>query len=85
MRRGLKASCLEYQLRQHGYALQIGKTIFLIRDTFQNAHGKIVAESQQRYSRGGSRVIFFLDQCGYSDVPAALFWFSGNDLFGIKV
>jgi three-Cys-motif partner protein len=66
------AECLEYQLRQRGYASQIGKTIFLIRDTFQNAHGKIVAESQQRYSRGGSRVIFFLDQCGYSDVPAAL-------------
>ena len=27
---------------------------------------------QRRYSRGGSRVTFFLDQCGYSDVPAAL-------------
>ena len=66
------AECLEYHLRQRDYGSELGKTIFLIRDTFQNAHAAIVSDSQRRYSRGGSRVIFFLDQCGYSDVPAAL-------------
>lgn len=64
--------CLEYQLRQRGYGAELGKTIFLIAGKFEHAHPRIVAESQQRFSRGGSRVLFFLDQCGYSDAPPRL-------------
>jgi three-Cys-motif partner protein len=66
------AECLEHQLKQSVYAPQVGKSIFLIRDKFESAQERIVAESRQRFSRGGSRVIFFLDQCGYSDAPPPL-------------
>jgi len=66
------AECLEYQLRQSEYAPRLGNSIFLIRDSFEKAQERIVAESRQRFPRGGSRVIFFLDQCGYSDAPPPL-------------
>lgn len=66
------AECLEFQLRQHGYGSGIGKEIFLIRDSFAAAQERILVESCRRFSRGGSRVIFFLDQCGYKDAPASL-------------
>lgn len=66
------ANCLDYQLRQRGYAHEIGKSITLIRGKFETAYERIIADVQQRHSRGGSRVIFFLDQCGYSDAPPPL-------------
>ena len=66
------ADCLEHQLKQSIHGHQLGKSIFLIRDTFEKAQERIVAESRQRFSRGGSRVIFFLDQCGYTDAPPPL-------------
>jgi three-Cys-motif partner protein len=66
------AECLEHELRNRGYGGEIGKTIFLIRDEFVNAHVKIVEASKLRHRRGGTRVLFFLDQCGYTDVPASL-------------
>jgi three-Cys-motif partner protein len=66
------ADCLEYQLRQRGYANELGRSIFLIRGEFEAVHTQIIAASRQRFSRGGSRVIFFLDQCGYTDAPPPL-------------
>lgn len=69
---GAAFDCLEYQLRQRGYSHEIGKSITLIRGKFDMAYERIIADAQQRHSRGGSRVIFFLDQCGYSDAPPPL-------------
>jgi three-Cys-motif partner protein len=66
------AECLEHQLKQSIHAPELKKSIFLIRDKFDKAQERIVAESRQRFTRGGSRVIFFLDQCGYSDAPPPL-------------
>jgi three-Cys-motif partner protein len=66
------AECLEYQLRQRGYGHEVGKSIFLFREKFEAVHARIVSETQTRFPRGGSRVIFFLDQCGYTDAPPPL-------------
>lgn len=66
------AECLEHQLKHRGCGNLLGESIFLIRSEFESAHSRIVSESQQRFSRGGSRVIFFLDQCGYTDAPPPL-------------
>jgi three-Cys-motif partner protein len=66
------AACLKDQLLERGYADEIGKSIFLIEAAFINAQAKIVTAIKQRHSRGGTRALFFLDQCGYTDVPATL-------------
>src|SRR2546428_13383718 len=56
-------ACLSTQLRASEYGNQIGKTIFPLKGSFQERHSEIIDKSKQRFSRGGSRVIFFLDQC----------------------
>jgi three-Cys-motif partner protein len=66
------AESLEYHLRHSGYAPDLGNKIVLIRSTFQEAQERIVRECNLRFSRGGTRIIFFLDQCGYSDAPPPL-------------
>jgi three-Cys-motif partner protein len=66
------ADCLEHQIKQSIYKHDFGRSIFLIRETFEKAQERIIVESQRRFSRGGSRVIFFLDQCGYTDAPPPL-------------
>jgi three-Cys-motif partner protein len=64
--------CLRWQLEQSAYKNQLGKTIFLHHGSFHEHHAQIVAKTKDRFTRGGSRVIFFLDQCGYSDVDPRL-------------
>lgn len=64
--------CLEYHLRQKGYGNEIGRSIFLYREEFAKAQERIIADSCKRFNRGGCRVIFFLDQCGYTDAPPPL-------------
>lgn len=60
--------CLATELAKSKYRDRIGKTIFLMKGAFQNCQAEIIEKSKSRFSRGGSRVIFFLDQCGYTDV-----------------
>lgn len=61
--------CLQHQLRDSVHKHALGKSIFVIQGRFDAVYAQIVEESQRRFYRGGSRVIFFLDQCGYSDAP----------------
>ena len=60
--------CLQFQLQQSIYKSELGKTIFLLRGAFHEHQTQIVAKTKERFTRGGSRVIFFLDHCGYTDV-----------------
>jgi three-Cys-motif partner protein len=60
--------CLQAQLQHSIYKDQLWKTIFLKHGSFHQCQTQIVAEPKARFTRGGSRVIFFLDQCGYTDV-----------------
>jgi len=64
--------CLKSKLLESKYKDRLGMTIFLMKGAFQNCQSQIVLETKQRFTRGGSRVIFFLDQCGYSDVNPKL-------------
>ena len=64
--------CLSANLSDSKYKDSLGKTVFLMKGTFQNSQPKIILETNQRFRRGGSRVIFFLDQCGYTDVNPQL-------------
>jgi three-Cys-motif partner protein len=64
--------CLQAQLQHSVYKDRIGKTIFLKRGSFHQCQTQIIAETKTRFTRGGSRVIFFLDQCGYTDVHPRL-------------
>ena len=60
--------CLDFELNRSKYKDRVGKSIFLMKGSFQTCQTEIVARTRQRFSRGGSRVIFFLDQCGYAEV-----------------
>ena len=60
--------CLRIQLEQSIFKPQLGNSIFLLQGAFHEHHPQIVAKTKERFSRGGSRAIFFLDQCGYTDV-----------------
>jgi three-Cys-motif partner protein len=64
--------CLTLHLRQSQYAKDLGRSIFVLNSSFVEAQEKIIQACQQRHTRGGSRVIFFLDQCGWGEVPAPL-------------
>ena len=64
-------ACLVHQLHEAGYGAQIGKMIHVRRASFCECVPEIVHDISQRHKRGGNRTIFFLDQCGYTDVPAA--------------
>jgi three-Cys-motif partner protein len=66
------AACLEHQLRDAGYGSRIGKTVHIRRATFAASVPEIINDVRQRHPQGGNRTIFLLDQCGYTDVPAAL-------------
>jgi three-Cys-motif partner protein len=63
-------ACLEATLRAHGYADRIGKTIHLRRADFTACVPEIVADINARHKRGGNRTIFFLDQCGWTEISA---------------
>lgn len=62
---------LRASLDSFGYGPLIGKSIFLFNQPFDAASPTIVANTRKRHPRGGSNIIIFLDQCGYTDVHAA--------------
>ncbi len=64
--------CLEHHLKAAGYASQLGQTIHVRHSTFCDCVPEITHDVRQRHKRGGNRTIFFLDQCGYTDVPTAV-------------
>jgi len=66
------AACLENQLKIAGYGHAIGNTIHIRRATFAESVPEIIEAVRQRHPQGGNRTIFLLDQCGYTDVSAAL-------------
>lgn len=63
-------ACLEFTLRHKGYGDRIGKTIHLRQDPFESAAPAIIKDINHRHKRGGNRTIFFLDQCGYTEISA---------------
>ena len=63
-------ACLEATLRLKGYGDRIGRTIHLRQDSFESAAPSIIADINSRHTRGGNRTIFFLDQCGYTEISA---------------
>jgi three-Cys-motif partner protein len=64
--------CLKACLTTLGYGSQIGKTIHLRNASFEPCVAEIIHDIKRRHKRGGHRTIFFLDQCGYTQVPAGV-------------
>ena len=64
-------ACLDAALKAHGYGDRIGKTIHLHRERFEKVAPTIIADINTRHKRRGNRTIFFLDQCGWSEISAA--------------
>lgn len=64
-------ACLESTLKAHNYGDAIGKSIHLKRDDFEKCAPEIVASINNRHKKGGNRTIFFLDQCGWTEISAA--------------
>jgi three-Cys-motif partner protein len=64
-------ACLESTLRAYGYGDRIGISIHLHRERFEKVAPTIIADINNRHKRGGNRTIFFLDQCGWSEISAA--------------
>lgn len=64
-------ACLDATLRAHGYGDRIGNTIHLHRERFEKVAPAIIADINTRHKRHGNRTIFFLDQCGWSEISAA--------------
>jgi three-Cys-motif partner protein len=62
--------CLKHQILQSDFRDEIDKSIFLVHGEFEQKHQEVVRAAKKRYRQGG-RVIFFLDQCGYSQVKPA--------------
>jgi three-Cys-motif partner protein len=60
---------LDKVLRERGYSENIDKDIKLLRNTFTAVAKSIRDAASERSPRAG-RAIFFLDQYGYTDVPA---------------
>ncbi|MFA5263914.1 MAG: three-Cys-motif partner protein TcmP, partial [Opitutaceae bacterium] len=65
-------ACLEHTLRGSEFAAQLANNIHLIHGDLNDHADAIVHAIQQRHPRGGGRTIFFLDQCGYVQVPPSL-------------
>jgi three-Cys-motif partner protein len=61
---------LDATLRTNGYGEQIGKNIHLRRDDFEKCVPEIIADVNARHKKGGNRTIFFLDQCGWTEISA---------------
>lgn len=60
--------CLKHEIEQSPYKPELNRTIFVRQGKFTQHCTEIVYNTRQRHKRGGGRVIFFLDQCGYSAV-----------------
>lgn len=64
-------ACLEATLKLNGYGDRIGKTIHLRKADFTVCAPEIVSSINARHKRGGNRTIFFLDQCGWTEISAS--------------
>ncbi|HYG23357.1 MAG TPA: three-Cys-motif partner protein TcmP [Verrucomicrobiae bacterium] len=64
--------CLANALENLGFGHKIGKSIFLHTGAFATRCDDILARLKKRHPREGGRAIFFLDQCGYSQVTPQL-------------
>lgn len=64
--------CLKAALGHSDWSKEVGRSIFLHHGTFQDAAAGIVEKTQIRHPKGGSRVVFLLDQCGWAQVNANL-------------
>lgn len=70
--------CLKHEIQQSEFKDHIGRTIFLFHGLFGRRVNEIIINTNERHKRGGGRVLFFLDQCGYSAVnPAQIRRISG--------
>ncbi|MFZ6779652.1 three-Cys-motif partner protein TcmP [Undibacterium sp. Ji83W] len=58
-------------LKLHGYGAKIGNSIHLLCEEFASAASATIAQVARHTPRAG-RALFFLDQYGYTDVPAPL-------------
>lgn len=66
-------NCLKHEFEKSDYRSRLGKSIFLHQGKFEQKYPDIIDHIKKRHPKGGNRVIFFLDQCGYSDVhPSAI-------------
>jgi three-Cys-motif partner protein len=75
-------ACLEATLKLHGYGSRFGKTIHLRRADFAACGPEIVADINNRHKRGGNRTIFFLDQCGWTEISAGTVRSLAQQLYG---
>ena len=64
--------CLKSILEAKGYGERIGKNITLAHGNFEESHESICRSITSFHPRGGARVLFFLDQCGYTQVKPQL-------------
>ncbi|AKH37281.1 MULTISPECIES: three-Cys-motif partner protein TcmP [Nitrosomonas] len=62
---------LEKELKNRGYGSQINNNIFLHHSSFEEQADSIIDYVRKRSPRA-ARVIFLLDQYGYSQVPASM-------------
>jgi three-Cys-motif partner protein len=65
-------SALRGALESSDWANELDKSIFTHHAEFREVAKRIVERTNVRHPQGGSRVIFFLDQCGWAEVNAAL-------------
>lgn len=72
--------CLRAQLEASPFKQCIGQTIFLMPGSFRECQTEIVLKTKARFSRGGARAIFFLDQFGYTDVHPLMLRGISNEL-----
>jgi three-Cys-motif partner protein len=62
--------CLTYILKEQGYGNLVGKSIFILKDSFAGQAEKIMDFIVKKSPRA-QRAIFLLDQYGYDQVPAS--------------
>jgi three-Cys-motif partner protein len=65
-------TCLSAQLEASDWRKEIGKSVFLSNADFQHVVEEIISKTKSRHPKGGCRVIFFLDQCGWAKVNAKM-------------
>jgi three-Cys-motif partner protein len=64
--------CLRAQFEASRYKDRLNKTVFIQHGAFEQEYYAVVDRLKKRHPKGGARVIFFLDQCGYTKVNPAL-------------
>lgn len=64
--------CLQFQFEASGYKDWLNKNVFIHHGSFEQKYHDVVDRLKKRHPKGGARVIFFLDQCGYTKVNPQL-------------